>query len=82
MEIKLKGTAVDLPVEDVEEVVIQYLRSLVSPGEYLRDKSTGVFLAHQTPGVPGPGLTGEKIVRLATMLDVAVFTVLDSLEKK
>lgn len=61
---------------------MQYLRHLVAPGEYLRDKPTGIFLAHATPGVPSAALTGEKIVRLATMLDVAVFTVLDSLEKK
>ena len=82
MKLTVRGVEIESPDEDVKEVVVQYLRSIVAPGDYLRDKPTGVFLAHQTPGVPGPGLTGEKIVRLATMLDVAVFTVLDSLEKK
>lgn len=63
------------------EVAIEQLERLVSPGEYLRTEKGKTWLKQDDPNWRH-GSVGEEIVREATELDIAVFAVLRELRKK
>ena len=71
---------ITLSEEKVNEIVIAKLKQLVAPGEYMRVFNGEEFLMQDDP-YHRHGSVSEEVVRKATPLDVAVFTVLKELRK-
>jgi len=77
---KVESVELHLPGKAVNEITINRLNELISPGEYLRKKNGKVYLAQDDPDWRH-GSISEVQIREATSLDIAVFEVLKALSK-
>lgn len=73
---------VTLSDDDIERATLNYLKSIVRPGDYLQEKDGKTLLIQCEEDLYGSHSSfSEKVVREATELDKAVFTVLSHLYK-
>lgn len=76
---------VDLPIDTVRDVTINYLRMLIAPGEYLREEKVDgkkVTVLKQDDPDHRHGSISEVFVRVATELDIQSYTMLQLLIKQ
>jgi hypothetical protein len=74
-----KPEVVNLNNEQMKEVTICYLKTLVSPGEYLREEK-GITVLKQDDPWHRHGSISEEYVRDATEQDILIFKLLGLLK--
>lgn len=75
---KVTHETIHLDKAQSRELTIKYLKSLISPGEYLREKD-GVLCLYQDDPYHRHGSISEEFVRVATPLDIDIVNLLNKL---
>ena len=70
---------IEISLDEQDEITLDRLERIVSPGEYLRTKKDGTIWVMQDDPGHRHGSISEDDVRPATELDIAVFDVMKAI---